>query len=156
MLNVITERAKTSLVTRGWVGDKLCLIPIDTGACVTAARWIERQPNQYHMLETASEEALPILKEVFMTLTLGQRPLKRWVFITNGTDKLILGLNILKAYDASVGLRRRWRHLGEEEVSLWSPGLQVTPARYEGVVMAQLEPSLGKWPDRTEPRGPRS
>jgi hypothetical protein len=32
-----TEKADTSLVTQGWVGDKLCRVTVDTGAYVTVA-----------------------------------------------------------------------------------------------------------------------
>jgi hypothetical protein len=48
-LTVITENADPSLVTQGWVGDKPCLVTVDTGAYVTVARpdiaagWPERQ-----------------------------------------------------------------------------------------------------------------
>lgn len=44
-------------------------------------------------LQMTSEETLPILKEVFMTMTLEQHPLKTWVFVTNSTDVFILGLD---------------------------------------------------------------
>jgi hypothetical protein len=51
-LTDITEKNDTSLVTQGWVGDKLCRVTVDTGAYVTgvrpdiAARWPERQPER--------------------------------------------------------------------------------------------------------------
>jgi hypothetical protein len=57
-----------------------------------------------------------MLNEVFLTL-------KMLVYVTNITNKCILGLDILRAYDASVGLGRQTLRLAEEEVSLWSPGL---------------------------------
>jgi hypothetical protein len=78
-----------------------------------------------------------------------------WVFVANITDELILGLDILRAYDASVDIRRQTLRLAEEEVSLWSPGAgphtsslvvakdQVIPAQCEGVVMARMENLLG-------------
>jgi hypothetical protein len=69
--------------------------------------------NRY-TLQTVSGEALPILKEVFLTLTLGQRPLKIWIFITNITNEFILGLDILHAYDTSVDLGLQTLHLAEE------------------------------------------
>jgi hypothetical protein len=78
-LTVIMENTDLSLVTQGWVGEKPCLVTVDTGAYVTvvrpdiAAGWPERQPNQRFLLQTVSGEALPILKEVFLTLTLGRR-----------------------------------------------------------------------------------
>jgi hypothetical protein len=58
------------------------------------------------MLQTVSWEALPILNEVFLTLTLGQHQLKVWVFIASITE-FILGLDILRVYDASVERRGR-------------------------------------------------
>jgi hypothetical protein len=61
----------------------------------------ERQPNQRFTLQMVSGETLPILKEAFLTLTLGQRPLTTWVFVADIT-KYILGLDILCAYDALV------------------------------------------------------
>jgi hypothetical protein len=86
---------------------------VDTGAYVTVVRpdiatgWPERQLSQRFKLKTVSGETLPILKEVFLILTLGCRPLKIWVFVANITNELILGLDILHTYDASVDLGRQ-------------------------------------------------
>jgi hypothetical protein len=78
-----------------------------------------------------------------------------WVFVTNITSEFILGLDILRAYDASVELGRQMLCLAEEEVSLWSPGaglhpsslvvakVQVIPAKCEGILMTRLESPLG-------------
>jgi hypothetical protein len=158
MFSVITEKADPSLVTQGWVGDKPCLLTVDIAAYVTdQARhrlgWSERQPNQRYMLQTVSGDTLPILKEVFLTLTLGWCPHKIWVFVAIVTNKFILGLDILHAYDASLNLGRQTLCLAEEEVSQWSPEVghqpsslvvardQLIPAQCEGVVMRQLESS---------------
>jgi hypothetical protein len=105
-LTGITTKADTGLVTQGWVGDKPCLVTVDTGAYVTVARpdiaagWPEKQPNPGLALQTVSGEALPIMKKVSLTLTLGRRPLKISVFVADITDELILGLEVLRAYDA--------------------------------------------------------
>ncbi|XP_023718761.1 uncharacterized protein LOC111870591 [Cryptotermes secundus] len=157
----MTEKANTSLVTQGWVGDKPCQVTVDTGAYVTvvrpdiAAGWPERQPNPDFSLQTVSGGSLPILKEVLLTLTLGRQPITMWVFVANITDELILGLDILRAYDASVDIGRQTLRLAEEEVSLWSPGAgprpsnlvvakdHVIPARSEGIVMAKMKNHLG-------------
>jgi hypothetical protein len=134
VLTVITENADPSLVTLGWVGDKLCLVTSDTEVYVTVGRpdiatgWPKRELNQCFMLQTVSGEALPILKEVFLTLSLGRRPLKIWVFVTNITNEFVLGLDILCAYDASVDLRCQKLHLAEEEISPWSPGVGPWPS----------------------------
>jgi hypothetical protein len=80
---------------------------------------------------------------------------KIWVFVTNITNEFILGVDILRAYDAYVDIRRQMLRLAEEEVSLWSPGVgfhpssllvakdHVIPAQCEGIVMARMENPLG-------------
>jgi hypothetical protein len=56
VLTVITERANPILVALGWVGERPCLVTIDTGECVAvtrldfASRLSKRQPNQYYTL----------------------------------------------------------------------------------------------------------
>jgi hypothetical protein len=128
-LSIITERTRNRLVAQGWVADKPCSVTIYSGAAVTvvrpdiAAGLPEREPPAKCALQTESGETLPILEEAFVTPTLGRPPLEIWVFIADITDELILGLDILRAYDASMDLGRQMLHLGEEEVSLWSPHL---------------------------------
>jgi hypothetical protein len=96
-------------------------VTVDTGAYVTVARpdiaagWPERQPNPNFQLQTISEGSLPILKEVLLILTLERRPLTMWVFVANITDELILELDILRAYDASVDIGRQTLRLEEEK-----------------------------------------
>jgi hypothetical protein len=46
-------------------------------------------------------------KKVFLTLKLGRRPIKIWVSVANITNEFILGLDKLRAYDASVDLGRQ-------------------------------------------------
>jgi hypothetical protein len=42
-MTAITENSDPSLVTQGWVGDKPCLVTVDTGAYVTGeARHLRR------------------------------------------------------------------------------------------------------------------
>jgi hypothetical protein len=63
----------SSLNSKGWVGDKPCFVTIDTREAMTLARpeiatsLPERRLSQPHILQMASGETLPILKE----LTLG-------------------------------------------------------------------------------------
>jgi hypothetical protein len=68
-----------------------------------------------------SEEPLPILKEVLLTLNLGRRPLKIWGFIAEITNELILGLDILCTYDAFVDI-----------------GSQTATGRERGIVMEPM------------------
>jgi hypothetical protein len=77
------------------------------------------------------------------------------VFIANITDELILGLDILRAYDASVDIGLQTLRLADEEVPLWSPRTGPRPsslvvakdhailAQCEGIVMARMENPLG-------------
>jgi hypothetical protein len=46
----------------------------------------------------ASGETLPILKEVFVQMTLGWSPIRIYVLIAEITDELILELDILHTY----------------------------------------------------------
>jgi len=115
----------------------------------------ERKPSRAYVLQMASGETIPVLKEALVELTLGQRALRIWVFVAEVTDEFILGLDVLWAYDASVDLGRHLLRLGQEEVTLWRPGTQpksarlsldgdeVIPARCERVVMPRLEAPLG-------------
>jgi hypothetical protein len=49
-----------------------------------------------------SEETISVLKEALGELTLGRSALMIWVFVAEITDEFILGLDVLRAYDASV------------------------------------------------------
>jgi hypothetical protein len=56
------------------------------------------------------------VKEARVELTIGRRTLRRWVFVADITDDFILGLDNLRAYDASVDIGRRVLRLGQDEV----------------------------------------
>jgi hypothetical protein len=86
-------------------------------------------------------------------------------FVVNITDELILGLELLRAYDASVDIGLQKLCLAEEEVSLWSPvaGTRlsrlvvakdlVIPAQCEVIEMARTESPLENkmiWRTKTE------
>jgi hypothetical protein len=58
------------------------------------------------------------MREAHVELTLGLRPLRIWVLVTDITDELILGLDVLRDCNASVDVGRRVLRIGEEEVSL--------------------------------------
>jgi hypothetical protein len=78
-----------------------------------------------------------------------------WVFVANITDELLLALDILRAYDATVDIGRQTLRLADEAVSLWKPRAgprpsspvvaedHVIPAQCEGIVMARMENPLG-------------
>jgi hypothetical protein len=83
-----------------------------------ATGWPEKQPNQRYTLQTVSGEALLILREVFRTLTQERRQLKILVFVTSITNEFILGLDILRAYEASLSPGRKTLRLAEEEIAM--------------------------------------
>jgi hypothetical protein len=86
-----------------------------------------------------------------------------WVFVAYITDELILGLDLLHCYDASVDIRRQKLRLPEEKISLWNPGVgprtfillvakdHVIPAQCEGIVLARMESPFGMENDLVEP-----
>ena len=159
-LNVLGRGDTDSLVAEGRIQGKPCRVTIDTGASVTIARpdivagQPERRPSRAYVLQTASGETIPVIKQSQVELTLGRRPIRIWVFVAEITDEFILGLDVLRAYDAFVDLGRHLLRLGQEEVTLWEPDAQpksiritlaseeVIPARCERVVMARLEAPL--------------
>ena len=70
-----------------------------------------------------------MLNEALVKLTLGLPALRIWVFVVEVTDEFILGLDVLRAYNASVDLGHHLLQLGQEEVTLWRPGAQRNSAR---------------------------
>jgi hypothetical protein len=59
---------------------------------------------------------MPVVREANVELTMGQRTLRSWVFVADIADDHILGLDILRAHDASVNIGRRLLRLGQDEV----------------------------------------
>jgi hypothetical protein len=55
--------------------------------------------------------------------------LRIWVPVTNITDEFVLGPDVLRAYDASVGEERHVLRMGREEVTLWNPGTRPRSSR---------------------------
>jgi hypothetical protein len=61
---------------------------------------------------------MPVVKEAHVDLTMGRRTLRSWVFVADIKDDFILGLDILRAHNASVDIGRRVLRLGQDEVSV--------------------------------------
>jgi hypothetical protein len=59
---------------------------------------------------------MPVVKEAHVELTMGQCTLRSWVFVADIRDDFILGLDILRAHDASVDIGRHVLRLGQDEV----------------------------------------
>jgi hypothetical protein len=99
-------------------------VTIDTDASVTIAcpdmvtGQPERKPSRAYVLQTASGETIPVLMEALVELTVGRRAWRILVFVAQLTDKFVLGLDVLQAYDVSVDLRHHLLRLGWKEVTL--------------------------------------
>jgi hypothetical protein len=76
----------------------------------------------------ASGETIPEV-EALVQLSLGRRAFRIWMFVAEVTDAFNLGLDVLRACDASVDLGRHLLRLGQEEVTLWNPGARPTSSR---------------------------
>jgi hypothetical protein len=85
-----------------------------------AAGQRERKPNMSYVLQMESGETIQLMKEAFVLLTLGWQAFRIWVFVSDIRDEFILGLDVLRAYDASVDLGRHLLLLGQKEVTLFN------------------------------------
>jgi len=83
---------------------------------VTIAGQPERKLSRPYVLQTAFAETIPVVNDALVQLTLRWRTLTIWVFIADIKDVFILGLDILRAYDASVDVGRPVLQLVREEV----------------------------------------
>jgi hypothetical protein len=57
--------------------------------------------------QEGSGRTIPVVKEALVEVTLGQRALKIWVFVADKTDDLIVALDIMRAYHATVDVVRQ-------------------------------------------------
>jgi predicted aspartyl protease len=76
----------------------------------------EMELSRPYVLQTASGETIPVVKEAQVELTLGRRTLRIWVLVADITDDFILGLDILRNYDASANVGHHVLRLGRDEV----------------------------------------
>jgi hypothetical protein len=86
-LNVLGQETYGSLIAEGWIQGKPCRVTIDIGTSITVAQpdifagQPKRKPSRAYVLQTASGETIPLLKEALVKLTLGWRTLMIWLFI---------------------------------------------------------------------------
>jgi hypothetical protein len=123
----VCERARSNLRATGRIGDKPCSVIVDTGASVTtvrrdiAAGLPQREVTRRMWLRSVSGQNIPILKEAFVKLTLGECQLISWVFVADIVEEFTLGLDVMYAHSAVVDLGRHVLRLGEKEVPLRRP-----------------------------------
>jgi hypothetical protein len=107
------------LVADGWMEERPCRVTIDTGVSATAARpdnvveLPEKGAGRQCVLQVGSVRTIPVVREA---LALGQMSRKIWVFVADISEEFILGLNILRAYQATVDVGRHGLRLGQHDM----------------------------------------
>jgi hypothetical protein len=161
-LRLLSERREDSLIAEGWMKKTPCHVTINTTITMPSITGCTyRRPNQPNVLQTASRESIPDLKETLVELTVGCSPLWICVFITKITHKLILVPNVLHTNDAFTDHRGHALRLQQEQVLLSCRHGQSHPAYADqqpgdtstvqevGDCKAKQPPEHSKWPDRT-------
>jgi len=140
-------------MAEGWIQGKPCRVTIDTGASVTFARpdmvgQPERKPSKAYVLQMTFGETIPVLKMALVKLTLERRALRIWVFVAEVTKENIVGLDVLRSYDAI------WRGKSPMPQTCWEGPYTITrinictgfrgiPGRMMVVHLDRLSPYLG-------------
>jgi hypothetical protein len=75
-----------------------------------------------------SGRTIPVVKEALVQLTLGLRALNICVLVADITDEFILGLDTLRAYDASVDVGRHVPRLEGEDLLVTASVFSVVAA----------------------------
>jgi hypothetical protein len=107
--SVSENQGRDNLHFEGRKTDKSYLVAADTGASVTIARpditaeLPERDLTTPQVLQMASAH----LKEALAQLILPLRALTTWLIVASITDEFILGLDVMRAHNASVDFGRR-------------------------------------------------
>jgi hypothetical protein len=127
--NGVRGKLYQNLKVDGRVGNKPCLITVDTGASITIIRsdiavgLPERRLPTMVYLQCMSGRTIPVFKEALAELTLGKRKLKLWVNVADITEEFSLGLDVMYVHDVVVDLKRHILRLDDEEVPLRRPGI---------------------------------
>jgi hypothetical protein len=106
---------------------------------------MERKLSRAYVLQKASGETIPVMEETPVELTLGWQALRISVFVTEVMDEFILGLDVLRAYDASMYLGHHLLSLGQEETTLWRPGAQQRLPGSHWLAMKRFWLYVRKW-----------
>jgi hypothetical protein len=91
-----------SPIAEGWIQVKPCRAAI-AGPDIVAGQ-PERKLSRPYVLQTPFGKTIPAVKEALVELTLGRRPLRIWVLVADITDYFILGLDMSRAYEASLNV----------------------------------------------------
>jgi hypothetical protein len=86
---MLTERKDSGLNTKGQIGDKSCIMTIDTGVFMMISRpnITEATPKkelpQLFDLQMPSGQTFSLMKDMLIELTLGLCQLRTWKFIAD-------------------------------------------------------------------------
>jgi hypothetical protein len=100
-------------------------------AFLTSAGMPEREMTQPYVLQMALRDTLHVLKEDLIELTLGQHPIRAWMFCAKIIDKLFLELDVLWAYKASFDYGAMWYNWARKKCHYGAPRRDhlITPVR---------------------------
>jgi predicted aspartyl protease len=123
LANTTFERLRVD----GWIGEKPCVVSVDTGASSTivSPQMAEglpiRVPASVTYLQSVSGDAVPVLQEALVKLTLGKYHLVSWALVAETTEEFTLGIDVMHAHGVILDLRRNILQLGDEAVPLRPP-----------------------------------
>jgi hypothetical protein len=85
---MLSRQGDGSQSNKGQTGEKLCLLTTDTQGIATKPP--EKKLIWLIILQMASEQTLPVLKEALVEVILGRQPLTTWVSFAKMSGKYIL------------------------------------------------------------------
>jgi hypothetical protein len=122
-LSVLVQGTSDSLIAEGWILGKPCRVTIARPDSSRKA-WKEAKPVV--RLANGVRRDHPRGEGGCGPASLGRRAFRIWMFVAEVTDAFNLGLDVVRACDASVDLGRHVLRLGQKEVTLWNPGARPT------------------------------
>jgi hypothetical protein len=126
-----SETVCENLKVDGWIGEKQCLVTVDTGAASTMVRpelaegLPEREMSVVTHLQSVSGHRIPVLKEVLVTLNLGKCQITTWALVANTVAEFTLGIEVMYAYGVILDLKHHLLQIGGQAVPLRRPWMHL-------------------------------
>jgi hypothetical protein len=118
-LYILAFRSDGILITNCWIGSKVCLLTINTGASVTTARPArEEAASSIHSTDGVWEDS-PCLERGSGGADSGVEFTTNLGLCCKGRRQVRPRADILQAYNMAVNLKHHMLQLGQEEVLLW-------------------------------------
>jgi predicted aspartyl protease len=112
------------LTVDGRIGDKPCLVIVDTGATSTIVRpdiavgLPARNLARATSLQSISGQLTPVLKQVLVRLTLHNCRITTWALVANITEEFLLGLDVMWDLGVALDLGRQVLRIAGQDVPL--------------------------------------